>query len=224
MAKTVIHKDLDSYFGEDFHLEASQTRSFTSMVFELLVERKPTSEEVKMLDLILNLSIDHGPDTPSAVKLIEAAKSGKTLSESLAEGILAINERHGGAIEPAMNFFYRIQKNQLDAEGIRDLVNEHLSEHKIIGGYGHRIYKDADPRTTLIYERLVDLGFGEEFIEIAKKVEKEIERQKGVKLPVNIDGAIATVLCTFDWEPKLGNCVFIVARIPGLCGQFLNNT
>jgi len=50
-----------------------------------------------------------------------------------------------------------------------------------------------------------------------------LEIQKGQKLPLNIDGAIAVALCSFGWDPKLGKAVFIIARTPGLCGQFLNN-
>ncbi len=220
MAKTVSHQDLKSYFGDEDHLEKSQSTSFTGMIFELLSERKPSEAELKIFELILNLSIDHGPDTPSAVPTIEAAKGGKTISEAVAAGLLEINDRHGGAIEPAMNFFKKIKDENLDP---KDLVKEYLDEHKLIGGFGHRIYKDQDPRAQLILDRLSEAQIGQEWAEIALKVEQAIEQTKGAHLPLNIDGAIAVALLGFGWEPKLAKAVFIVARVPGLCAHYLNN-
>ncbi len=221
MAKTVHHKELKSFYGVEDHLEISQTSSFSDLIFETLSEHKPSPSQSKVFELILNLSIDHGPETPSAVPLIEKAKSGATISEAVAEGILQINDRHGGAIEPCMNFFYQIRNSNLE---IRNIIGEKLANKEIIAGFGHRIYKDEDPRAQLIIKTMQESLIGAEFIEIAKKVEAEIEKQKGIKLPLNIDGAIAIALCDFIWEPKLGKAVFLCARVPGLCAHFLNNS
>ena len=57
----------------------------------------------------------------------------------------------------------------------------------------------------------------------AKELENELKKQSGKNLPVNVDGAIAAVFCAFGWEPRLAKALFITARVPGLCGQFLNN-
>jgi citryl-CoA lyase len=224
MAKTVHHIDLKSHFGENQdHLELSPNVKFSDLIFEALSETKPSPSQAKVFELILNLSIDHGPDTPSAIPLIEKTKSGSTISEAVAEGILHIDDRHGGAMEPGMRFLYEIKNNDMNDEQIADLVRDYLENKKIIGGFGHRIYKEEDPRAQLIIKTLTDATIGAEFIEIAKKVEDEIAKQKGVKLPLNIDGAIAIALCDFGWDPKLGKAVFLSARVPGLCAHFLNN-
>lgn len=219
MAKTVRHEDLKSFFGDEDHLLVSQKSAFSQLIFEMLSERIPSEQELRLFELILNLSIDHGAETPSAVATIQAALEGKTLSESVAAGILQINERHGGAIEPAMEEYYRIKNKELSS---KEIVESYLKDDKRMPGLGHRIYKEEDPRTTLIFEKLQKEGIGEEFMRIAKEVETEMESQKGTKLPLNIDAGIAVVLCTFGWEPKLANAVFIIARAPGLCAQFLN--
>lgn len=221
MAKTIKHIELKSYFGDEDHLVVSQKSSFAQLIFEMLSEKVPTPQELRLFELILNLSIDHGAETPSASATIAASKEGKTISESVAAGIIQINEHHGGAIEPAMNLDYSVQKGEIAA---KELVAKYLSEEKRLPGMGHRIYKNEDPRTKLIFEILEKEGMGTEFIKVAKDIESEMESQKGKKLPINIDGAIAVVLCTFGWDPKLSNSVFIIARTPGLCAQFLNNT
>ena len=214
MAKIIKHNEEGkALFGKSDHLEISQTRSFASLIFELLSEKVPTPEEEKVFELILNLSIDHGSDTPSAEAVISAAKNDKNISESVAEGILQINDVHGGAQEQLMKLLFSI-KGQVSS--IKGLVTEYLEQNKRMPGFGHRIYKDQDPRAQLILKALSGKREGEsrKFIIIAKELEKELETQKGVRLPLNIDGAIAVALCSFGWDPKLGKAV--------LCGQYLN--
>lgn len=220
MARTVKHDESGrSLFGDKDHLEVSQQRSFSSIIFELLSEREPKPEELKVFELILNLSIDHGPDTPSASKVIEEAKKGESISEAVAEGIEQINDRHGGAIEPAMEILYQVNAGGVSVE---QLIKEYIREDKKIPGLGHRVYKDQDPRTKLIFDKLQEANFGQEFIKLELKLQQEFAKQSGKHLPINIDGSIAVVLCSFGWDPKLGKAVFIIARTPGLCGQYLN--
>lgn len=221
MAKTVKHIDLKSYFGEADHLEIAQTRSFSSLIFEILSEKVPTDAELKVFELILNLSIDHGVDTPSAKAVIEEAQAGETISESVSEGIEEINEVHGGAAEPLMGILYRIQNSEFR---VQNLVEEYIREGKRLSGFGHRIYKTQDPRAQLILKTLTDNGFSDEFIKIAEDLRQEFNNQTRKLLPLNIDGAIAVVFCTLGLEPKLGKAVFIIARTPGLCAHYLNNT
>lgn len=220
MAKTVKHKELKSYFGDEDHLLVSQKSSFSQLIYEMLSEKVPSDSELKIFELILNLSIDHGAETPSAVATIQAAVDGKNLSESVAAGIMQINEHHGGAIEPCMEILYSINNEQLT---INNLIDEYLKEEKRLPGLGHRIYKDEDPRTKLIFEKMSELGMSDGYINIAKDLESEMETKKAKLLPLNIDAAIAVVLCTLGWDPKLSNAVFIIARTPGLCAQYLNS-
>lgn len=219
MAKVVTHQGLKSFFGSEDHLKVSQEKSFSQMIFELLAERSPAPEELRVFELILNLSIDHGSNTPSAIKVIEAANEGKNISEAIAAGIGQINDAHGGAAEPLMRELYKV-----DAQGetVASIVKEYLESGKKLPGFGHRIYKDQDPRAQLILEKLKSIEGSEQFVGILKELEAELEKQTGKKLPINIDGAIAAALCSFGWESNLGKAVFIIARTPGLCGQYLN--
>lgn len=220
MARTVHHIDLKSHFGEEDHLDLSQNTSFTALIFETLSEQKPTPEQLKVFDLILNLSIDHGPETPSAIPLIEKAKGGGTLSEALTEGIMQINSRHGGAVEPCMEYLYKIKENG----EIESFVSETIAQDKKLAGLGHRIYKESDPRSDLIEAICKENNVSTEFFDLAKRIRDEFKTQSGKHLVINIDGAIAAVLCAFGWNPKLANAVFVIARIPGLCAHYLNNS
>jgi citrate synthase len=220
MAKTIIHQDLKSYFGDEDHLEVSKVKSFAQMVFELLSERTPSESELHIFELVLNLSIDHGPETPSAVETIKAAKEGKTISEAVAEGVLQINERHGGAIEPCMAFLENLHGS--DEPYLVKEIAEYVKDGKKLPGFGHRIYKDEDPRAEVILKHLSANTDGDLYITLLRRIGEQFEKQTGKHLPINIDGAIAAALLSFGWEAKLARAVFIIARVPGLCGQYLN--
>lgn len=219
MARTIIHTDLKAHFGDRDHLEVSQTKSFSELIFEMLSEKEPTNDEAKLFELILNLSIDHGPETPSAKRTIESSKNKKDLVISVSEGLLEIGDIHGGAAAPLMEILYKIQNSELK---IQDLVEEYWKGDKRIPGFGHRIYKEGDPRAELIFEELKKRGIGGDFLMIIVELQNEIETQSGKRLPINIDGAIAVALCGLGWKPILGKAVFLIARTPGLVAHSLN--
>lgn len=225
MARTITHQDSDetkpALFGDKDHLDASKSKTFTQMIFELLTEREPRPAETKLLDLILDLSIDHGPNSPSGIETVKAAKEGKTMGESVGLGISQIGDRHGGAGGPLMEMMYRIKNEGVSAEQI---IKELLEKGKRLPGVGHRVYKDLDPRAQLIIKTAQENGIGEEFVRIVNDLRNELEKQSGKSLPVNIDGAIAAVFCGFGLDPKLGIAIFIIARTPGLCGHYINNS
>lgn len=224
MARTITHIDNDetkpALFGEKDHIEVSQNKTFTQMVFELLTEKEPTEGETKLLDLIMNLSIDHGPNSPSAVATISAVKEGKNMGESVGLGLSEIGDQHGGAGGPLMEIMYRVKR---EGVSVKEVVEENLKEGKRLPGLGHRVYKDKDPRAELIMETAIELGVGGEFVKIVRELKEELKAQSGKDLPINIDGAIAAVLCGFGLRPEVGIAVFIVARTPGLIGQYLNH-
>ena len=109
MAKTADNLDL---------LNRASSVKFSDLIFETLSEKTPTEQESKLFELILNLSIDHGPDTPSATKVIETAKSGLTISQAVAAGITEINDTHGGAAEPLMEILYQIQSSKFKVQNL----------------------------------------------------------------------------------------------------------
>lgn len=217
MTKTVTHKNEEPYFGDEKLLEIAPKSNFAALIFESLSGVKPKDNEARLFETILNISIDHGPDTPSAIETINKAKEGKLITQAVAAGILQINDYHGGAIEPAMELFYKIKKEKLEA---KEVVREYLSLDRRIPGFGHRIYK-VDPRSKLLFSLAKKEKLAQEYIDLAEKIQKELSGMKKKELPVNIDGSIAAILCTFGWNPALGKAVFMIARTAGLSAQYL---
>ena len=194
--------------------------TFAQGVFLAIKGELPTETEAKMLDAMLVSSVDHGVTPPSCLAARTVASTGAPLNAALAGGILAISRHHGGAIEDSMRVLQKAlrRKNDINTtpeEMASIIVKEYREGHKRLPGFGHRIHT-RDPRTGKLFQIASDLGIAGEYVQMAKALEGAIERSSGKRLPINVDGSIAALLCEMDFPPELANAFFIMARIPGL--------
>ncbi|MGA2404551.1 MAG: citryl-CoA lyase [Syntrophobacteraceae bacterium] len=194
--------------------------TFAQAVFLTIKGELPDKRKASMLDAMLVASIDHGVTPPSCITARTIASTGSPLTAALAGGILAISKHHGGAIEDYMRLFLgavvrKRQANLTERELAEVLVRESKQAKKKLPGFGHRIHTN-DPRTSRLFQIASELGFAGEYVAMADALADEIERSSGKRLPINVDGAIAALLCEMDFAPELANAFFIIARIPGL--------
>jgi citrate synthase len=164
--------------------------------------------------------VDHGVTPPSCQAAVTVASTGAALNASIASGILAINEFHGGAIEKCMRTLQdavRMKESEkMSAKATAEkLVTRYREEKKKIMGYGHRFHTN-DPRTSRLFGLAEEYGFSGSFIEMSLAVQEALKTVSGKDLPINVDGAIAAVLCEIDIPSELANAFFIMARLPGL--------
>jgi len=193
--------------------------SFAQSIYLILKGNLPSENIGKLLDAIFVSSIDHGVTSPSTQAAITTASTGSELNAALASGILSINKYHGGAIESAMRIFYaihelRVEKNLSIGDSVKLIIAEMRDEKKVVFGFGHRIHTH-DPRTTKLFDLAEQYEIAGDFVEIAKSIEKSLQEIIGKKLPLNVDGAIAAVLCDLGFTPEYGNLFFILSRISG---------
>ncbi|MDP3646362.1 MAG: citrate/2-methylcitrate synthase, partial [bacterium] len=197
MAITVTHADENneaspSMFGEHQLLEYSNKMDFSELVFDSLTGTVPTEAQAKIFNLILNLCFDHGPNSPSASTTIGAAKEGKSMGEAVGEGISKIGDSHGGAAEPLMKILYALSRGESDVQSV---VDKYKREGKRMPGFGHRVYKDTDPRAQMLLKLAREHAIGVDFIDLLETLHSELNAKLGKNLPINIDGAIAATLC-----------------------------
>ncbi|MGD8537895.1 MAG: citryl-CoA lyase [Candidatus Aminicenantes bacterium] len=194
--------------------------TFSQAIYLVLKGEMPSEEVGKLIDAIFVSSVDHGASPPSVLTARTVMSTGAELNSAVAAGVLAISRYHGGAIEEGMKLFLEIAK-RMDTKGLDedDAAQEILCEMKErkqrASGFGHRIHTQ-DPRTVKLFNLAEDLGLAGRHIRIALALEKVLAQQIGRPLPINVDGAIAAVLCDLDIPPEIGNAFFIIARVPGL--------
>jgi len=194
--------------------------SYSQMVYLLLKGKMPSENIGKMIETILVSSVDHGTTPPSALSAITVASTGAPLNAAVAAGILAISQFHGGAIEDCMHILKQgmdvVEKENKNVnEAAAKVVADFREAKKRMSGFGHRLHTD-DPRTKKLFALAKEYGVAAKYVDLANAFVEEIEKSLGKKLPLNVDGAIAALLCEMDFDPVLANAFFMIARVPGL--------
>ena len=194
--------------------------SYAQMVYLLFKGELPEDNVGKMIEAILVSSVDHGTTPPSALSAITVASTGAALNASVAAGILAISQFHGGAIEECMRILnkamaYKKEQNCDFSMAASHIISEYRSTKKRLSGFGHRLHTD-DPRTKKLFQLANQFDIAADYISLARNFEVELEKSLGKKLPLNVDGAIAALLCEMDFDVIFANAFFMIARVPGL--------
>ena len=184
-------------------------RTFTETICLLYTGKLPTQGERILLDTMLVSAAEHGVETPSLYVSRVSAASGNSVHTAIAAGILSIGEVHGGAGEAAACLFARPEDSEI-------LVSEFTQAKKHMPGFGHRVYKDEDPRATIIYTQAKEAGVPLASFEKAYAIEVELEKQKGKKLPLNIDGAFAAGVIALGMDIRAAKALFVLARVAGM--------
>lgn len=193
---------------------------FSHVVYLLLRDELPSKEHGKMMDAILTACVDHGVTPPTAMASRVVASGGVPLPTAVAAGVLSVGDAHGGAIEKGAKFLQdgikRMKKEGKTTEQIAEiLVKESREKKKRILGFGHRVHT-ADPRTKRLFNLADELKISGENIALSKSIEKELEKQTGKKLPINVDGAIAAISSDMGFDYRLGKAFFLLGRVAGL--------
>jgi citrate synthase len=193
---------------------------FAHVAYLVLKGELPTEAQGRVMDAILVSSVDHGSTPPSVMAARTVTSGGAPLTTGIAAGIMTINRHHGGAIEGCMRVLLeavaRKREREQDAlTAARELVTEYRAQKIRIPGYGHRVHTD-DPRTTKLFAIAEEQGVAGEHIEMGHALRQAMKETLGRDLPMNVDGAIAAVLCELDFPPEMGNGFFAIARSVGL--------
>ena len=214
--------------------DLSYAANFMRMMFATPCEDyKVNPVLVRALDRIFILHADHEQNaSTSTVRL--CASSGTNPFAAIAAGVACLwGPAHGGANEAALNMLYEIQK----VGGVAK-IGEFIAKAKDknsnvrLMGFGHRVYKNYDPRAKLMretcYEVLDELGLGDDpLFKLAMALEKIaleddyfVQRklypnvdfysgivQKAIGIPVSLFTAIFAVARTVGWIAQLNEMV-----------------
>jgi citrate synthase len=205
--------------------DLSYAENFLRMCFSVPAEDwKPNPVLTKAMDRIFILHADHEQNaSTSTVRL--AGSSGANPFACIAAGIACLwGPAHGGANEEALNMLKEI--------GTVDRIPEYVQGVKDrryrLMGFGHRVYKNYDPRAKVMqqtcHEVLAEVGHGEDpLLKVAMELERIalsdeyfIER----KLYPNVDFYSGITLRALGFPPEMFTVLFAVARTVGWISQW----
>jgi citrate synthase len=209
--------------------ELSYAANFMRMMFATPCEDYKVNDVlVRALDRIFILHADHEQNaSTSTVRL--CASSGTNPFAAIAAGVACLwGPAHGGANEACLNMLYDIQRMG-GVEKIGEFiakVKDKNSNVKLMG-FGHRVYKNYDPRAKLMretcYEVLSELGLGDDpLFKLSMALEKialEDDYFVSRKLYPNVDYYSGIVQKAIGIPVPLFTAVFALARTVGWIAQ-----
>ena len=176
---------------------------------------------VSALNKLLILHADHEQNcSTSTVRIVGSSFAG--LFASISAGISALWGRlHGGANQAVIEMLEAIDKDGGDTKKYMSKAKDKSDPFRLMG-FGHRVYKNFDPRAKIIKvaadEVLKDLGIDDPILDIAKGLEKEaLEDQYFVdrKLYPNVDFYSGIIYKALDIPNEMFTVMFALGRLPG---------
>jgi len=181
---------------------------------------------VDALDKILILHADHEQNcSTSTVRMVGSAQTG--LFASISAGVSALwGPLHGGANQAVIEMLEHIEQDGGDVAKYVAKAKDKNDSFRLMG-FGHRVYKNFDPRARIIkkatYDVLNKLGIQDKALDIAMQLEKValeddyfIERQ----LYPNVDFYSGIIYRALGIPTEMFTVMFALGRLPGWISQW----
>jgi len=196
--------------------------NFLHMMFSVpYAEHEPDPDIVRALDMILLLHADHEQNcSTSTVRMV--ASSGANLFASCAAGVCALwGPLHGGANTAVIEMLQYIHDSGVDLKEYVARVKD-KSSHARLMGFGHRVYKNYDPRAKIIKAAadkvLAKLQRQDPLLEIARRLEEVALKDSYFKdrsLYPNVDFYSGIIMRAIGIPLNMFTVMFAIGRLPG---------
>ncbi len=185
----------------------------------------PDPVVIDAMNKLLILHADHEQNCSTATVRI-VGSSHANLYASIGAGVAALwGPRHGGANQEVLEMLEHIQT--IDKGDVKKVVAEAKDKKRLLFGFGHRVYKNFDPRATIIKKScdnvLAKLGVNDPLLDIAKQLEEValtdpyfIER----KLYPNVDFYSGIIYKALGFPTPMFTVLFALGRLPGWISQW----
>ncbi len=229
-AKTIAAFSYKKSIGQPFiypRNDLSYTQNFMHMMFAVPAEGyKVTAAIDRALNLLLILHADHEQNcSTSTVRMV--GSSGANLFASISAGICALwGPLHGGANQQVIEMLQQIRESGQSAKTFVERAKQKDSGFKLMG-FGHRVYKNFDPRATILKRAADDvlsaLGKRDPLLQTATELEQIalsdpyfIER----KLYPNVDFYSGILYRAMGIPTNMFTVMFALGRLPGWIAQW----
>ena len=207
--------------------ELGYVDNIAQMMFRRPTEAYASNEIVnRALNKLLILHADHEQNcSTSTVRIVGSSHAG--LFASISAGISALwGPLHGGANQAVLEMLEAIDKDGGDTKKFMAKAKDKSDPFRLMG-FGHRVYKNFDPRARIIKksadEVLSELGINDPILDIAKGLEQEalndpyfVDR----KLYPNVDFYSGIIYRALGIPTEMFTVMFALGRLPGWIAQW----
>ena len=207
--------------------ELDYCSNFLNMMFSLPVAKYNVDPVVSAaLNKLLILHADHEQNcSTSTVRLVGSSHA--NIFSSISSGISALwGPLHGGANQEVIEMLEAIKADGGDTQKYINMAKDKSSGFRLFG-FGHRVYKNFDPRARIIKKAADDvlnkLGINDPVLEIAQKLEKaalEDEYFVQRKLYPNVDFYSGIIYRALGIPTNMFTVMFAIGRLPGWIAQW----
>lgn len=193
-------------------LEPDPGLSFAGNLLYLITGQIPSPLDERAMDVSLILYAEHEFNASTFTARVVASTQSDLYSAVVAAIGALKGPLHGGANERVLEVLEEVGTPQ----GAEAWVQQALAQKRRIMGFGHRVYKDGDPRATLLKEYCARLAAerGDDSLErIADTIERVVREEK--KLPPNLDWPSARLYHYLGLEVDLYTPLFVASRVAG---------
>ncbi|MEN8187997.1 MAG: citrate synthase, partial [Bacteroidota bacterium] len=197
------------------------------MMFRIPTEKYEFNKvAINALDKLLILHIDHEQNcSTSTVRIVGSSEAG--LFASISAGVSALwGKLHGGANQAVLEMLEEIQKDGGDVEKFINRAKDKNDPFRLMG-FGHRVYKNFDPRARIIKksadELFEELGSTDPILAIAKHLEEVALKDEYFaerKLYPNVDFYSGIIYRALGIPVEMFTVMFAVGRLPGWIAQW----
>ncbi|WP_373522991.1 citrate synthase [Aquiflexum sp.] len=201
--------------------------NFLKMMFALPAERYDADPVVaKALDQLLILHADHEQNcSTSTVRIVGSSQA--SIFASISAGINALwGPLHGGANQAVIEMLESIKRDGGDTKKFLNKAKDKDDTFRLMG-FGHRVYKNFDPRAKIIKKAaddvLAKLGVNDPVLDIAKELEyAALNDQYFVdrKLYPNVDFYSGIIYRALGIPTDMFTVLFAMGRLPGWIAQW----
>jgi citrate synthase len=204
--------------------ELSFAENFLSMMFKKTeMKYKPDPRVARALDVLFILHADHEQNcSTSAVRGV--GSSGVDPYSAVAAGVAALyGPLHGGANEAVLRMLRRIES----VENIPAFLEGVKNREEKLMGFGHRVYKNYDPRARIIEQHMAEVFEATEYnplVEIAQELEKRAlddEYFTSRKLYPNVDFYSGIIYEALEIPTDMFTVIFAIPRTAGWVAQWM---
>ncbi len=201
--------------------------NITQLMFKIPTEEfKINPIAVKALDELLILHEDHEQNcSTSTVRIV--GSSGAGLFASISAGVSALwGPLHGGANQAVLEMLEEIRKDGGDVAKFINRAKDKNDSFRLMG-FGHRVYKNFDPRARIIKnaadELFEDLNLNDPILDIAKHLEEVALKDEYFaerKLYPNVDFYSGIIYRALGIPVEMFTVMFAIGRLPGWIAQW----
>lgn len=204
--------------GEDV-VPPDPNLSLAANFLAMVTGNQPTEEAERAIDVSLILYAEHEFNASTfTARVVASTLSDLHSAITAAVGALK-GPLHGGANERVMEVLTAIQT----PDAAEAWVHEQFANRQKIMGFGHRVYKDGDPRARFLKplcEKLAEQTGHGQMEAVADRIESVIAKEKK-NLPPNLDWPAARLYYYLGLPIDLYTPLFVISRVTGWCAHVI---